>query len=156
MPRAETRHGGMAMDTRPRIRTLQALIGGILLLAATTVGSGLSLGTDTDHQPVDPGTTAIWLHDHFVCEHGSQMAELPLLDTATQAAWLRDHFCCEHGIETAGVTTADTAMQAAWLRDHFDCEHGAVTAEMPLMDMATRAAWLHDHFECEHGAEVDA
>jgi len=126
MPRVEMRHRGIVMDTWPTIRMLQrVLIGGVLLFAATTVASGVALGTDTDNQPIDTGTQATWLHDHFRCEHPVQMAEMSIIDPATQAARLHDHFCCEHGVQATGAMTIDAGMQAVWFQDHFQCEHGS-------------------------------
>ena len=72
-----------------------------LVIAATLLVSGSTIGSDADGQSIDPATQAAWLRDHFCCEHAAEMPKTMIIDPATQAAWLRDHFCCEHAAEMA-------------------------------------------------------
>ena len=89
------------MKTWPnlRVHARRFVTGGALILAATLLVSGTTIGSEADGRTIDPATQAAWLQDHFWCEHGAEMAEAVAIDPATQAAWLQDHFWCEHGAE---------------------------------------------------------
>ena len=72
---------------------------GALVLVAALLVSAATLGSATDGEPIDTATQAVWLADHFRCEHGNEMTEAVPIDAATQAAWLADHFRCEYGTQ---------------------------------------------------------
>ena len=93
------------MKTRKKVRvhTRRLMASGALVLAATLLVSGATVGSDADGQSIDPETQAAWLYDHFCCEHAAEMAKVVLVDPATRAGWLYDHFCCEHAAEMGVV-----------------------------------------------------
>jgi hypothetical protein len=93
------------MKTRTSIRAhaRRVLASVALVVAATLIVSGATVASDAGDQPIDPTTQAVWLYDHFCCEHAADMARTVLVDPATQAAWLYDHFCCEHAAEMGVV-----------------------------------------------------
>jgi hypothetical protein len=119
------------MKTRPMIAAPVRWLAtsGALVLAATLVVSGVTIGGDDAGQPFDPATQAAWLEQHFRCEHPAELAAGQPFDPATQAAWLEQHFRCEHLAELAAGQPFDPATQAAWLEQHFRCEHLAELAE---------------------------
>jgi hypothetical protein len=89
------------MKTWPMIRShaRRLVTSGALILAATLLASGTTIGSEADGRTTDPATQAAWLQDHFRCEYGAEMTDAVAIDMATQAAWLQDHFRCEHGAE---------------------------------------------------------
>jgi len=89
--------------TMIRAHTRRVMASGALVLAATLLVSGATIGNEVDGQSIDPATQAAWLNDHFSCEHAAEMAEAVSIDPATQAAWLNDHFSCEHAAEMGVV-----------------------------------------------------
>ena len=93
------------MKTRTMIRARMRpfLASGAVVLAATLLVSGATIGSEADGQSVDPATQAAWLYDHFCCENAAEMARVVSVDPATQAAWLYDHFCCENAAEMGSV-----------------------------------------------------
>ena len=88
-----------------RAHTSRVATGLALVLAATLLVSGTTIGSDDQGPTIDPAMQASWLYDHFCCEHAAEMppAEPAIVDAAMQASWLYDHFCCEHAAEMTEV-----------------------------------------------------
>ena len=63
------------MKTWPMIRShARRLVTSVaLIVAATLLASGTTIGSDADGRTIDMATQAAWLQDHFRCEHGAEM-----------------------------------------------------------------------------------
>jgi hypothetical protein len=93
------------MNARPMIaaHARRVVTSGALVLVASLLVLGVSIGSEGDGSKSDLVSQAAWLEQHFRCEHHAELAAGQPIDLVSQVAWLEQHFRCEHHAELAEV-----------------------------------------------------